>query len=133
MATANTGIKIEGLTEFRAAVRQAAGQMPSTMSEALKAAGVPVIAQAASIAPRLSGALASGYSINVSGAKANVVSRVPYAGGAEWGTQGKWSGFMKYGSPPRTVGVAIEDQSDTIAVILFQRLEAIMSILGWAH
>lgn len=130
MAQAN-GVVIQGLNEFRAAVRVAAGKYPSEVQRAIKLAGVPIVAQAAALAPRRTGALASGYKVTTSGAKGNVVSNVPYSGGAEWGSLGKWSGFTRYGPVPRFAGRAVEMQEPTISLIIQAELYDIISAYGW--
>jgi hypothetical protein len=128
---ADNGIVIEGLTAFRASVRAAAGKYPTEIPRALKAAGVPIVAQASALAPRLSGALAGGYKVSVRGTTASVVSSVPYSGGAEWGTRGKFSGFNRYGSPPRFAGRAVEMQEPVIALIVEAELRDIIGAYGW--
>ena len=127
------GVVITGLNEFRAAVRVAAGKYPTEITKALKAAGVPIVAQASIMAPRRSGALAAGYKVSVRGTKASVVSAVPYAGGSEWGTRGKWSGFNQYGPPPRFAGRAVETQETAIQLIVEYELREIISAYGWFH
>lgn len=126
------GVRIEGLTEFRAALRTAAARYPTELPRALKAAGVPIVAQAAAIAPKgATGALSRGYKISVKGTTASVVSSVPYSGGAEWGTRGKWAGFTKYGAVPRIAGRAVEQQEPAIALIVQTELADIISAYGW--
>ncbi len=129
MASGGT-VTVEGLNEFRAAVRKAAGAAPREIPLALKRAGVPIIAQAASNAPHRSGRLASGYKVAVRGTTASIVSTVPYAGGAEWGQRGKWAGFE--GAPPRYVWPAVEAQEATVELILENELRDIVGIYGWA-
>ncbi len=129
MASGGT-IRIEGINEFRAAVRKAAGAAPREIPLALKRAGVPIVAQAASNAPHRSGRLASGYKVAVKGTTANIVSTVPYAGGAEWGQRGKWAGFE--GAPPRYVWPAVEAQEATVELIVEHELLEIIGIYGWA-
>jgi hypothetical protein len=127
------GVVIGGLNEFRAALRVAGGRYPSEIPLALKKAGVPILAQASASAPRRSGGLASGYKVSVRGTKASIVSSVPYSGGAEWGTRGKWSGFTKYGTAPRIAGKAVDSQTATIALILEAELKDILGAYGWFH
>lgn len=131
MASQSNGVVVEGLTEFRSALRSAAARYPTELPRALKAAGVPVVAQAAAISPKLTGALSRGYSISVRGTTANVVSSVPYSGGAEWGTRGKWAGFTKYGAVPRIAGRAVQEQEPTIALIVQTELADIVTAYGW--
>lgn len=126
-----SGVVVEGLSEFRRAVRTAAGRFPRELPLALKKAGVPIVAQAAAMAPRLTGRLASGYKVSVSGTRASVVSSVPYAGGAEWGQFGKWSGFARYGPAPRFVGAALESREAEVLLIVDLELRDIIEAYGW--
>lgn len=126
-----SGVVVEGLAEFRAAVRRAGTIKPAALTVGLKKAGVPILAQIAATAPRRTGALAASFSTAVRGARADIVSRVPYAGGAEFGSRGKWAGFP--GSPPRFVAPAIESQADATAAIVMRELEDVITILGWAR
>jgi hypothetical protein len=133
VASQGNGIVIQGLNEFRAAVRIAAAAYPREIPLALKKAGIPVVAQASALAPRLSGALAGGYKVSVRGTTASVVSSVPYAGGAEWGRFGKFSGFNRYGAPPRFAGRAVDQQETVIQLIVENELREIVSAYGWFH
>jgi bacteriophage HK97-gp10 putative tail-component len=129
---ADAGVRIEGLTEFRAALRSAAARYPVELPRALKAAGIPIMVEASALAPVRTGALASGYKVSVKGTTAAIVSGVPYAGGAEWGQQGKWAGFTHYGPPgARFAGRAVEDQETAIALIVETELRDIIGAFGW--
>lgn len=130
MANTN-GIVVEGLAEFRRAVRTSIGKTPTLFQAGLKAAGVPILAAASARAPRRTGRLSGSLRTSVRGARADIVSSVPYAGGAEWGRFGKWSGFA--GAPPRFVVPAVESQLDAAAAILMDRLRDMLEIQGWAH
>jgi len=120
-----------GLDQFRAALRAAAGQYPKQLTGALKRAEGPIIARASSRMPRRSGRLASSLSTSVRGSRSEIVSRAPYAGGAEWGRRGKWSGFS--GSTPRYVWPAVESQQQQIADTLAQELRQVIEAFGWFH
>ena len=131
---ASAGIRIENLATFRADVRRAVGSAPLVLTAALKAAGEPVKQAASAAAPRISGALASGYGVSVRATTGNIVSSVPYAGGAEWGQRGKWSGFTRYGPPgERFAGRAIAEREEEIVRLLDAGLRDIIDIMGWAH
>ena len=129
MASGGGTVTVEGINEFRAAVRKAAGAAPKEIPLALKRAGVPILAQAAAMAPHRTGRLAAGYKIAVKGTTASVVSSVPYAGGAEWGQRGKWAGFP--GAPPRYVWPAVESQEATVEAIVEHELLEIITAYGW--
>jgi hypothetical protein len=131
-------IVIEGLAEFRAALRQAEAATPRELTAALKAAGTPIVERAGYFAPKRTGQLAAGYKASVSGSSASIISRVPYGGGAEWGTHGKWAGFKKYRGAPdsgdrgRFVWRALLELSDEVMLDIADRLKEILEIHGWA-
>lgn len=126
-------VQVEGLKEFRAALKAAEKNAPRELSKALKKAGVPVAARASTLAPRLSGLLAGGYKITTQGPAASLVNRAPYAAGAEWGFRGKWKGFLKYGAPGRFGWRAIQELADKIAADLYAGLREILTAYGWFH
>lgn len=126
-----SGIRVEGLTELRAACRSALGRAPRELTAGLKRAGAIPIKEAAANVPRLTGALAAGYKASVRGSTGDIVSNVPYAGGAEWGQRGKWSGFP--GAPPRYAGAAIDTKAEEIEEAILDELREVVTILGWAH
>ena len=101
-----SGIRVEGLSEFRAAARSALGRAPRELTAGLKRAGAIPIREAAAKVPRKTGALAGSYKALVRGTTGNITSGVPYGAGAEFGSHGRWLGFP--GSPPRYVWPAVE-------------------------
>lgn len=133
MATAGGTVVVEGLAQFRAAVRAAAIANPRQLTIGLKLAGAPILQAASAKMPRRTGLLAGSLSTSVRGARANIISKAPYGGGAEWGQQGKWSGFAKYGAPPRFVGKALDEKADEVARILDVALRQIITANGWFH
>lgn len=131
---ASTGIVINGLTEFRSAIRTAAARNPVELSAALKKAGFPILMQARANAPRVSGRLSSGYGIGVRGVTATIYSRTPYGGGAEWGERGKWAGWVsRYGPKGRFAWKAVEQQQSETMMILDRELREIVAAYGWFH
>lgn len=127
---ASSGVVVKGLAEFRTAVRASAAKMPPTFAAALKTAGLPILAQIRATAPRRTGALAGSFTTAIRGSRADIVSRVPYAGGAEWGSHARWLGFP--GSPPRFVVPAVESKIDEAGRIILEELADIIDIQGWA-
>jgi hypothetical protein len=131
-------IVIEGLSEFRAALRAAEEATPRELTAALKAAGLPIVQRAAYFAPKRTGQLAASYKASATGTRAQIVSKVPYGAGAEWGTHGKWAGFKKYRGAPdsgdrgRFVWRALLELSDEVMDDIANRLEEILTIHGWA-
>lgn len=129
------GITVENLADFRRALKASGTGAEKSLREGLRAAGVPVKAAAVRYAPHRTGLLEHGYAIRVSGASAFVGNKVPYAGGAEWGRMGKWSGFNKYPAPSgggRFAWKAVYDERDTIEDVLNDRLREVIGLQGWA-
>ena len=122
-------IVIDGLNEFRASLRAAIGKAPTQLVTALKLGGEPILAEARSRAPRLTGALAASYRASVRGSTGDIVSTVPYGGGSEWGRLGKWAGWS--GTPPRTVWPAVENKAEEAMLIIEEALQEVLTAQGW--
>lgn len=130
---AQTGVVIVGLTEFRAAIRAASYSAPSALTKALKVAGEPIVKESSQLSPVRSGRLAGGYKTQVRGSVGNIVNRVPYAAGAEWGQHGKWTGFQKYGARgSRFAGQAVDTKAEETMLAIYASMYEIASIYGWA-
>lgn len=130
---ARTGVVIVGLNEFRAAIRAASVSAPAELTKALKVAGNPIVKESSQLSPVRTGRLAGGYLTQVRGTTGNIVNRVPYAAGAEWGQHGKWSGFQKYGGAgSRFAGRAIDDKAEETLLAIYASMSEIATIYGWA-
>lgn len=128
------GIQITNLNAFRADLKRATGMNPVALTAALKTTGPPVVAKTKDFASasHLTGELEGGYKVSVARNRATLVSTVPYAGGAEWGQRGKWSGFLQYGGPGRFAWKAVEEDQTLIAEMVLAELRAIIEVFGWA-
>ncbi|MGH2663690.1 MAG: hypothetical protein ACRDH8_12990 [Actinomycetota bacterium] len=127
------GVEVDGLKEFRAALRASVSASPRQLSTAIRNAGRPVIARASDLAPVRTGLLSRGYTVRVRGTAGDVVSRVLYGPGAEWGSRGKWKGFVKHGPPgQRFAGQALEDRADEVVQVIELEMASIVEINGWA-
>jgi hypothetical protein len=140
MVQSGSNVVIVNLNEFRAAIKASQVGMPLALPAALKTGGAPILAQLSTTVPTGTaswdhhpGLLRSSYGTSVRLTTASITSKAPYAGGAEWGTRGKWSGFGKYGGPPRFASKAVEDKAEEVAGIIYEELSRLTSILGWAH
>lgn len=130
---ATTGVQIVGLREFQAALRTAQARGPTELTKGLKVAGEPIVKEASQLSPVRTGRLAGGYLTQVRGTTGNIVNRVPYAAGAEWGTHGKWTGFQKYGGRgERFAGKAIDDKAEETLLAIYASMSEIATIYGWA-
>lgn len=125
-------IQVEGLKEFRSALKTAIGKAPRVLTNAIKTAGVPLQEAARDRAPKRSGDLAAGYAVRASGTYGRLINKQPYAMGAEWGVRGKWSGFQKYGPRGDRIGYpALRESADDIERILTRELTEILTVRGW--
>jgi hypothetical protein len=139
------GVEIEGLKEFRAALRASGTGLTRELSKAIRAAGKPplarvkVLAGRTSSSPRSTGDLARSYKVRTAGASGYLQSGVPYGAGAEWGVYGKWSGFRrKYPGPEpggrgRFAWRAVKESDDEIMAVITGELERLIEIQGWAR
>jgi hypothetical protein len=126
-------VQVVGLKEFQRDLKLAIETNPRALTAALKAAGVPLVADLKGIPAHRSGALAGGYKTQVRGPVANIVNRVPYAAGAEWGVRGKWSGFQKYGARGRFAAKEVTDKAEEIVLAVYDGLKQIATVYGWAR
>lgn len=129
---ASSGVYITNLSAFRRDLKAAEDASPRQLTKAIKAAGVPIVAEASRRVPVVTGTLAAGFKASARGASGSLTNRVPYAMGAEFGTHGKWSGFNRYGMPPRFAFPAVEAKADEVVTIISHELEMIVRLNGWA-
>lgn len=132
MANPSGAVSITNLSAFRRDLQAAEDASPRELTKGLKVAGGIVVAEAKVIAPRVTGTLEAGYKASVRASTGNIVNSVPYAAGAEWGTHGKWSGFLKYGGPGRFAWKSIEIRQNEIVEAIAIALEDIVALHGWA-
>jgi hypothetical protein len=131
-------LRIENLKEFRLALKAADVKLPRELAAALRKAGEPPVERARQLAPRgPTGRLAGGFKVSTSGAAASIVNKVEYAGGAEWGRFGKWSGFARYPGPEGGVGRfawrAVLEREEEIADTLYEELADLIGLYGFAR
>lgn len=126
-------VYVQGLTEFRNALKQVSSAAPRELAKGIKVAGEPLKTATAQKVPRRTGQLAAGYAIQVRATTGSLINKVAYAGGAEWGRRGKWAGFDRYGVAPRFGGAMLQDRAEEIQDVLTRELEEILTLMGWAH
>lgn len=127
-------VRITNLREFRRDLRQAIDATPRELSNALKRAGDPIVKRAGQLAPRRSGRLAKSYRARARGTTGFITSLAPYGAGAEWGVQGRWRGFARHGARgSRFAGRAIDEKADEMLELVFEEIEEIVTIHGWAE
>lgn len=128
-------VKVEGLQEFRSALKKAEGANPGELTRAIKAAGAMLPSKVRGNAPRRSGALAASVgSVQASGTKGRVPVRAKYAAPVEFGRKGPAAQTLtaKYGPPPRFGYKAVADSTDEIEKALWEGIQDIVTIYGWA-
>lgn len=131
-------VTIKGLREFQSALRAVDRAAARQLTRGLRRAGEPVLERSRDLAhvgtQRSRGGLASGYKIQVRGATAFIQQAEAYGPGAEWGQDGKWSGFRRYGPRgTRFAGRAVEERSEQVFDIVTHELADLLTINGWAR
>ena len=131
-------VEITGLNEFRADLRRSVVERPIEVTKLLRVVGLELSRRTGTKAPRGSraddkhpGALSESYRPRISGASGRIVSRAPYGGGAEWGTRGKWKGFLKYGGRGRFAWKTVEESAEWIVQAVQKGLADIATAHGW--
>lgn len=143
MTTGGLGVTVDGLDEFRRALRASGTGLTRELSKGIRAAGKPPLAKAKSYAgainsPRSEGHLAKSYRVSARGTSGHLLSKVPYGAGADWGVYGKWSGFRRYPPGPESAGRgrfvwrAVMDTDREIEEVLTRAIEHLLTIQGWA-
>jgi hypothetical protein len=130
-----SGIRIEGLREFRADLKRALGANPRELARALRESGAILPPKIRSGAPQATGKLAGSVgSPTATGTKARIPIRAKHAVYAEFQTKGKYGATMtaKYGPPPRFGYRAVDESADELAERVYEGLKEIVTLYGWA-
>lgn len=131
--------QLEGLTELRAALKEAGPKLTRELSLELRQAAKEVQDEARDKAPVRSGNLRKGYKAYAKGSKRRVEfgvrNRKPYAAGAEFGQRGKWKGFQKYGPRGNRILFASYDEAKAMQIAddVFDRLARVANARGWLN
>ncbi len=124
---------IIGGPEFEAACLASALELIPEMEAGIVAGSAVVVADAAQRTPVLSGELAGSWFAQAAEGGAEFGSSAPYGAGAEWGQQGKWSGFEAYGAAgERFVGGAAQDKIEDVAQATTMVMLPSLTLHGWA-
>ena len=123
-------VEIVGLAEFRRDLKRA-GLGTKDATRAMRRAGAPVLAKAAALAPKATGALAASGKISAAGTKGRVIFRPVYAPGAEFGAHGRWSGFDRWGATPRFGYRALADEAENVFRIVTEELQDVLTAYDW--
>lgn len=135
------GVEMPNLRRFLSAVSAADRQVRSEMYRGIVRAARPVVERASQLAPVRTGRLAAGYYARARGAQGEIVNRMPYAAGAEWGLHGKWKGFTKYpafgtGAPAgrgRFAWRAVLEKRQEVQEAITAEMQRVIELMGWAE
>lgn len=128
------GLKIEGLKEFRKALRDSIDASPRELTKALKTAGEILPARIRELAPRRTGALAALVGRpQASGTKGRIPVKARHALPVEFAKHGRAGATLtaRYGPPPRYGYKAIEKAADEMQDRVFKELKEVITAHGW--
>lgn len=132
---ANLGtIKIEGLKEFRSALKAAEGANPRELTKALKEAGSVLPPKIRANAPHRTGKLAGSVgAAQASGTKGRVPVKAPYSAPVEFSRKGAPAQGLsaKYGPPPRFAYKAVASAAPQIEDRLLKAVTEVAKAHGW--
>jgi phage gpG-like protein len=124
-------VKVNGLAELRRDLRRLQPALATQLSRVLKEAASIVAADAASLAPRKTGALAASYRPYASGNRAGVRSRLPYAAVHEYGGTISPRGADILIARSEPVSRAVARNTDAIMRELEDGFEVAAARTGW--
>lgn len=124
-------VRIEGLAEFRQALKQAEGANPSELTKALREAGRILPGK---IRPGMGSVSAHVGSPTASGKKARIPVRHRASAIAEFSNKGKYGQTMnvRYGRTPRYGYRQVDKNADELSERLNDGMAQIVTIHGWA-
>lgn len=130
-------VEMTNLRRFMLSLRQADRSIRSEMYRGIVRAGRPVAQRASELAPVRTGRLASGYYARARMGSGEVLNRMPYGAGAEWGLHGKWRGFRRYpaaaGERGRFAWRALVEKQDEVRDIITAEMQRVIELMGWAE
>jgi hypothetical protein len=127
-------VKIEGLKEFRKALKDSVDANPRELTKALKEAGSILPAKIRANAPHKTGALAGSVgNVSATGTKGRIPVRAKHAAPVEFSKRGAAAQTLtaKYGAPPRYAYKAVGDSADEVIERIYDGLEQIVTAHGW--
>lgn len=130
------GVKVIGLKEFRQALKQSADANPRELTKVLKDAGSVIPPRIQRHAPRASGELAGSVGrVQASGTKGRIPIKARHATFAEFQKKGAYGATMssRYGGTPRFGYRAVEESVNEVTDRIYDGMEQIITIHGWAR
>lgn len=131
MADRDPAVQVRGLKEFRRDLRRLEPEIDKELRKSIRVAASKVAVTAAGLAPRRSGALARSIRPYVSGARASVGSRLPYAGVVHWGGTISPKGTPIAFRRTEFISIAAERQADRLIDDIGDGIEAAARRAGW--
>lgn len=128
-------VEIENLGAFRRDLRASSASAARELTKAIRRAGERVLVPAIRAKlPRITGELAKGVAVSARGTRGFIVHKAPHGPGSEWGSKGKWTGWVdKYGAPPRFVWPTMQERAEELAEAISEELRDVIEIQGWAR
>jgi phage gpG-like protein len=124
-------VEIEGLREFRRDLRRLDSGIDRELRGSIREAAGKVAVTAAGLAPRRTGALARSIRPYVSGARASVGSRLPYAGVVHFGGMIRPRGVPISFKPTEFISRAVESHANALVDDLGDAIEHAARRAGW--
>jgi phage gpG-like protein len=127
----DVAIRVDGLRELHAALRNTDREAAKALRAELKAVAASVATEAASLAPRRTGRLAASIRPYATGNRAGVRSSLPYAGVVHWG------GTIRPKGTPITfparpfIADAMDRKADEAATQIAAVLDGAIRRAGW--
>lgn len=122
-------VEVEGLREFRRDLRRADKVVGKEFQRALRTVSVTVAAEAAALAPRVTGTLAGSYRGAAVGSRGIIRSKVFYARFIEFGFHPGGGDTFIEGTHP--IGRAIAHQEDRIIDGIGDAVDRAATQMGW--
>ncbi len=135
------GVEMPNLPRFMRALREADREIRSEMYRGIVRAARPVVERASQLAPVRTGRLAAGYYARARSSGGEILNRMPYAAGAEWGLHGKWKGFRRYpafgtgasAGRGRFAWRAVLEKREEVLRLITEEMQRVIELMGWAE
>lgn len=125
---------LSNLQEFLRGSGDAMGRADRLLAGALKEGLSPVFDRARSYAPKRSGSMASGSTLEIGSDFAEIVFPAEYSLVNEWAYRGRYSSLTaRHGAPPRFGFRALEEQADRAVDLTTKELLPALALGGWAR
>jgi hypothetical protein len=131
VAGRDVSVRVEGLREFRKALKRVSPELDKELRGELKTVAVAITAEARARSPKRTGAYAASIRPYMSGAKVSVGSRLPQAGVLHWGGTIRPRGVPIVFPRRPVVADAAERQADKTLDRMGDAVERAARKAGW--